>query len=97
MSAIQHLQDWYRARCDGDWEHSFGVKIDTLDNPGWTLSIDLTDTPLEKKKFAGYRYELSAHDWINCRVEEKQFRASGGPMKLEELIEVFLTWKDEKA
>ena len=20
-----------------DWEHLFGVKIDTLDNPGWSL------------------------------------------------------------
>jgi hypothetical protein len=97
MSAIQKVQEWYRTQCDGDWEHSFGVKISTLDNPGWTLTIDLTDTPLEKKKYAGYQYELSERDWIDCRVEEKQFRAAGGPMKLEELMEVFLRWKDERA
>lgn len=97
MSAIQKLQEWYRSRCDGDWEHSFGVKIDTLDNPGWTVAIDLTDTPLEKKTFAPYEYKFTDIDWIVCRVEERQFRARGGPMKLEELIEVFLRWKDEKA
>jgi hypothetical protein len=96
MSAIQKLQEWYRSRCDGDWEHGFGVKITTLDNPGWSLTINLIDTPLEKKSFTPYEYEFSDIDWISCRVEEKQFRAAGGPMKLEELIEVFLRWKDEK-
>jgi hypothetical protein len=97
MSAIQHLQEWYRGRCDGDWEHTFGVKIGSLDNPGWSLTVDLTDTPLEKRVFTPCKYEFSDIDWIDCRVEKKQFRAFGGPLKLEELIEVFLKWKDGHA
>ena len=34
MNIISKLQDWYFSKCDEDWEHEFGVKIDTLDNPG---------------------------------------------------------------
>nr|TKK07812.1 hypothetical protein SrhCFBP13529_11555 [Stenotrophomonas rhizophila] len=46
MHALDRLQKWYADQCDGDWEHSFGIRIDTLDNPGWTVSVDLTDTAL---------------------------------------------------
>ena len=41
---LERLQRWYLYRCDGDWEHSFGITIETLDNPGWMVTIDLQDT-----------------------------------------------------
>jgi len=50
MNALSELQKWYFAQCDGDWEHSYGVRIDTVDNPGWTLEIDLVGTNLDKPK-----------------------------------------------
>lgn len=33
------LQSFYNRLCDGDWEHSFGVNLTTLDNPGWDLVV----------------------------------------------------------
>jgi hypothetical protein len=48
---ITWLQNWYAAPCDGDWEHSYGVQIETLDNPGWYVIISLADTPLEGTTF----------------------------------------------
>ncbi len=52
MSAdnLNWLSQWYLSQCDSDWEHSLGVKIDTLDNSGWTLK-NLTDTPLQGLPF----------------------------------------------
>lgn len=44
MDTLQELQRWYRSQCNGDWEHSYGVKIDTLDNPGWSVTVELADT-----------------------------------------------------
>lgn len=38
---IDRLEDWYQSNCDGDWEHGFGVTIESLDNPGWSLTADL--------------------------------------------------------
>ena len=35
------LMQWRLDQCDNDWEHCHGVSIGTLDNPGWTLRIDL--------------------------------------------------------
>ena len=39
QSELEALQHWYESQCDGDWEHEFGVKIGTLDNPGWMVDI----------------------------------------------------------
>ena len=98
MDALEELQIWYRAQCDGDWEHSYGVKIDTLDNPGWSLTVDLTDTALSGKPFAEKTYgtgpnaPTSGNEWLHCKVENEQFLATGGPTKLGVMITIFLAW-----
>lgn len=46
MDVFTWLQDWYIQNCDGDWEHCYGIKIETLDNPGWCIDIDLIGTNL---------------------------------------------------
>jgi hypothetical protein len=100
MNTITKLQNWYHSQCNGDWEHGFGVKIETLDNPGWKISINLEDTDLEGKEFPEVSYgvgenaDASGDDWIICKVVGKKFEAFGGPHKFEELLQVFLKWKD---
>ena len=98
MDALARLQQWYLDQCDEDWEHSYGVAISTLDNPGWNLEIDLTDTALAGRPFEPIHYgmfedaETSGNEWIFCKVEDNKFSAAGGPFKLEEIINVFLKW-----
>lgn len=41
VTAIQRIRTWFAGQCDGDWEHQNGVKIETTDNPGWSVKIDL--------------------------------------------------------
>ena len=51
MSSIAKLSEWYQAQCVDDWQEQYGIKIDTLDNPGWSLKIDLLRTKLHDKEF----------------------------------------------
>ena len=92
MSVLDDIQKWYASNCDGYWEHSFGVHIGTLDNPGWDVTVNLKDTNLENKPFEAFQYEASEERWIHCRVEEKKFRGFGDETKLEEILKVFLDW-----
>jgi hypothetical protein len=98
MNALREIQDWYRSECDGEWEHGYGVKINTLDNPGWSVTIHLDGTAVEERKFASVSYGLGkdaidgSDEWLYCRVEEKKFEGRGGPHKLEEILEIFLRW-----
>src|SRR5687768_2426637 len=48
---LARLAAWYAARCNGSWEHKRGVVIETIDNPGWLLTINLDGTPLAKREF----------------------------------------------
>jgi Immunity protein 53 len=92
--SLKWLQHWYLDQCDGDWEHQFGVRIDTLDNPGWSVQIDLVETPLSDETFNTIDHQRSANDWIYCRVQKEKFEGSGGPQNLEEILDVFRKWAE---
>jgi Immunity protein 53 len=89
---LEGLENWYQAQCDGDWEHTWGVKIDTLDNPGWTVAIDLKQTNLEGRQFDPINLERADDDWLQAWVEESQWKAACGPLNLRETLRAFLTW-----
>lgn len=86
------LQAWYAAQCDGEWEHSYGVSIETLDNPGWSVSIDLAGTPLAHRAFQELRDVEHDVDWIHCRVAGGRFEGRCGPALLHRVLESFLAW-----
>jgi hypothetical protein len=92
---ISLLEEWYVGRCNGDWEHQSGVKIGTLDNPGWTLDIDLNQTKTKNRQLEHTRIERTENDWINYWVEKKEFKARMGPTNLSEAIKIFCQWFDE--
>ena len=68
MNLISWLQNWYYQQCDGSWEHIEGIKIETLDNPGWLLDISLIDTKYEDKEFNPIKDLRTDNDWIICKV-----------------------------
>jgi hypothetical protein len=94
QSIFDLLQNWYYFQCDGDWEHEFGIKIDTLDNPGWTVSIDLVGTDCENKLFKEIDEQINENNWIQCEVKDGKFKGSGGPQNLSDIIKIFISWKD---
>jgi hypothetical protein len=94
-SPILDLQRWCKAQCNGDWEHSYGIVIETLDNPGWYLRIDLQETSLKGVNFEPMSELEPELEWIDCKVKDGRFVAAGGPLMLERMIEVFLDWVAE--
>lgn len=94
MNALLQLQEWYQSQCDGLWEQSRGISIETLDNPGWKLIIDLAETTLVEKPFSVIHRGDSALDasWIFCKTENQQFIGFGGVNDLTELLTIFLHW-----
>ena len=108
MNVIEKIQAWYRQHCDGDWEHSSGIEITTLDNPGWRVKIDLCDTLLEDEGFTPVRYgdcetyfgireysEERFGKWLNCYRDDEFFYGYGSADSLEEILQTFLRWAEE--
>jgi hypothetical protein len=96
-TALARVQRWYAAQCDGDWEHTFGIRIDTLDNPGWRLTIDLADTPLEAIPFSEISMNQgSTRNWARCWREGTTFYGAGGPYMLGAMLITFLNWAESR-
>jgi len=95
MSAdtITRLNEWFAAHCDGDWEHDVGVRIESLDNPGWRVRIRLADTSLESVPFEVITDEYDHETrWLRCWRTEDMFEAACGVPRLGDSIDVFLDW-----
>ena len=90
--AIAWLEAWYASNCDGRWENASGVRIETLDNPGWELVVDLEGTSLEGERFAPLKVDRSDTDWFSCSVQDGRFIGAGGALNLRDLIDIFRTW-----
>jgi hypothetical protein len=95
-NSLNWLQDWYHSQCDGEWEHSYGIQIETLDNPGWIITIDLLETELEDCEFLEISAKRSDNDWINCLVKNGKFQGAGGSLNLLEILNVFKEWVESK-
>jgi len=96
MELLQRIQRWYTINCNGDWEHSYGlsvwhgISVQTLDNPGWIVSIDLKDTCLDASALPYVLHERSTVNWFGYKVEKEKFEGVGGPENLSEILAYFL-------
>ncbi|HEX8425051.1 immunity 53 family protein [Hymenobacter sp.] len=91
MDLLNRIQRWYTINCNGDWEHSYGVSIATLDNPGWSVILDLQETCLENAVLPQQpTQERSPTDWVSWHIENYKFIAYGGPQNLSEILSYFL-------
>lgn len=90
------LMAWYRSRCDGDWEHQNGIRIGTIDNPGWSLDVDLAETDHAACILPQKLIQRSEDDWVFIEAKGGLFRARGGPENLSELIRLFAEFIERK-
>jgi hypothetical protein len=87
------LVQWYAAHCNGAWEHTYGIKLDTLDNPGWSLTVDLAETELEHAPFSVAEHQLENDvSWWRCWRDDTAFHAACGVNNLSAVLVIFTTW-----
>ena len=107
MDDLTWLTNWYAAQCNEEWEHQFGVTIDTLDNPGWSLAVDLEETSLANKPFAPVYENLTEAEaeqgldgdvrWMVAKLEGTKFKAYGGPRDLANMLATFRAWASQNS
>ena len=104
---LKWLQEWYFAQCgdentvvetvtDEPYQWAHGITIETLDNPGWAIKIDLANTSLQSKYFSKVEVDNDepedGNDWYICYVEDEVFHAYCGPTHLTTVIRIFKEW-----
>jgi len=94
------LERWYQEQCDGEWEHDCGITIETLDNPGWLVKIDVQG--LELEAIAHGRVlaivgeppndtngNVGGPIWMLCKIESGKFVGAGDPTQLRGILAQF--------
>lgn len=99
---LPRLQRWYAAQCDGEWEHHHGISIETLDNPGWLVKVDLTGTSLRHEPYHPVRDNTDEAgcpqglEWLSCCVEDGVWQGAGDANQLARILEEFLAWAERQ-
>jgi hypothetical protein len=97
-SLLAELADCHRRHCDGEREHWYGITIQTTDNPGWWVKVDLTGTTLAVRRFerVAEGVDNNGHPntprWlhgqvncqVNCQVSGPVWHGAGDASRLEE-------------
>ena len=63
--------------------------METVDNPGWFITIDLDETKWDHINLESNVMEKNGTDWYFYEIKEGKFKASGDPTKLEFLLVKF--------
>lgn len=96
MDLLHWLERWYQEQCDDEWEHSCGVTIETLDNPGWLVQADLQS--LEPKALADRVLAVVGEPpsdkngnnggiiWMTCDIKSGKFVGAGDPTQLRTIL-----------
>ncbi|WP_405400891.1 immunity 53 family protein [Maribacter sp. Asnod2-G09] len=89
MDILDWIQDWFKDNCDGDWEHGEVIQITNIDNPGWEVEIDISNTSIASMNLDWILNETSKQDWYGVKIANQKFTAAGDPDKLKFLLNLF--------
>ena len=99
------LMAWYESHCNGEWEHHNGISLESLDNPGWLLAVDLKGTALETTPFQPVA-EGNPHQswwpgeawpcWWDVKRVEDRFMGACGAKDLGRVLAIFRHWAERQ-
>jgi hypothetical protein len=78
--------------------HDHGVRIESCDNPGWWVKINLEKTELETRAFTEMAVNVDpdghpkADRWLCCHVDQGVWHGAGDKTMLPDILKTFLTW-----
>jgi hypothetical protein len=89
IESLEWIQNWFKENCDGEWEKNEVIQITTIDNPGWEVEIDISNTSIANTTINWILNENGKQDWYGVKIENQKFTAAGDPGKLIFLLGLF--------
>lgn len=101
-SELEWLESLFQSKCDGKWEHRLGIKIESIDNPGWWVTINVEQEHIEGldcdqevvlavlgEPPSASNGNVGGPDWMRCTVAKGVFEGAGTPRRLRDIIRCF--------
>ncbi len=71
MEVLTRIQAWYKAQCNNGWEHTYGIRIETLDNPSWIVCTS------DGEKFQGACGAMNLEEVLSAFLSWVEARGRG--------------------
>ncbi|MFG3697676.1 Imm53 family immunity protein [Micromonospora sp. NPDC047620] len=94
---LTYLESWFVRQCDGDWEHEYGIRIETTDNPGWTIEVDLLGSDLEGRLLSRRKLEPAVDRWVWVWSDGQRFNAACDASSLNVALQQFRVFAEGRA
>lgn len=92
MDNLVWLDQFFAGLCDGEWESEYGLTIESVNNPGWMVRVDLDGTGLNPATFRAVTEQRDERNWVECKVQDGVWLGGGGLGNLDELVGIFRAW-----
>lgn len=92
MDNLSWLDNFFANLCDGEWESEYGLTIESVNNPGWMVRIDLDGTGLNPSSFRPVTDQRNERNWVECKVQDGVWLGGGGLGNLDEVLSIFRAW-----
>lgn len=89
MEILEWIGNWYKAHCDGVWEDDHGIDIQTMNNPGWQVRIELHGTPFVNLEVDWTSEQIDDENWWGYKIEYAVFDGICDPTRLSLLLNKF--------
>jgi hypothetical protein len=96
FAILNWLQNWFFQNCDDKWEKEQRLLIETLDNPGWLLTLQLKNSIYQNVSLNKNTIDRTEHNWCHCLVRDSIFIDAGGPFNLTEILYYFRNFVENK-
>ncbi|MBM0256348.1 Imm53 family immunity protein [Micromonospora sp. 4G55] len=96
MSDLTFLQSWFKRNCDEDWEHEYGIRVESTDNPGWSVEVDLVDTDVEGRLLSRQKLTPDAGRWAWVWSDGDCFHGACDPLSLDVVLRQFRAFVEEQ-
>lgn len=68
MRCLEKIDEWYRSKCDGIWEHQSGFSLESSDRPGWLATIDMDAVDLASAW--GWSENIESRHSVDVRMDD---------------------------
>lgn len=97
MDMLSRLNAWFDSQWEAEEHEDVMLKLESLDNPGWHLTVDvawLKNMTLKDKIFEELSISRAEGDWIVARKDGTLLEIFGGIHNLDEMLLIFLDWAE---
>lgn len=94
MGLLNWLQDWYIQECiiNNNYNSDEIINIDTIDNPGWHIRINLKGIKSTRKILDEINVDNGDDDWVFIKMNSGVFEGVGDKNKLVYILQFFKAW-----